>query len=96
MSKIDTSEIRWQTIGVKRERTHEGLINRLSIKSQGIFTLLKDLMVFAAMVGYSQKTKRELKGETIGIILETYASDHKDGFIYLIAMLETEGGTCLR
>jgi dnd system-associated protein 4 len=96
MTKIDTSDINWRTIGVKRERTHEGLINRLSIKSRGVFTLLKDLMVFAAMVGYSNERKRELTGDTVEIILDTYSSDQKDGFIYLIAMLETKGGACLK
>ena len=96
MSKIGTAEINWRTIGVKRERTHEGLINRLSIRSKGVFSLLKDLMVFAAIVGYSNERKRKLSGDTVDIILDTYSSDQKDGFIYLIAMLETQEGSCLK
>lgn len=96
MPDIDSSEVNWRTIPVKRERNHEALIARLSIRSNGIFRFLKDLMVFAAMVGYSSGTRRSLSGDTIEIILDTYSSDQKDGFIYLIALLEERDGLCLK
>lgn len=96
MSNINSTEVNWRTIPVKRERGHEALIARLSIKSNGIFRFLKDLMVFAAMVGYSSGTRRPLAGDTIEIILDTYSSDQKDGFIYILALLEEKDGLCLK
>lgn len=88
--------INWRNIGVKRERYHEALIARLTLEDRSIFQYLKDLMVFAAMVGYSKCERKPLKGETIEIILDTYASDEKDGFIYLLGLMEFEDGQVLK
>lgn len=96
MSEVDTDAINWRTIGVKRERNHDALIARLTLDNKSIFQYLKDLMVFAAMVGYSQGERREIAGDTIEIILETYATDEKDGFIYLLGLLEHEDGKVLK
>lgn len=97
-SEISGTEqvINWRTVGVKRERQHEALISRLTLNNKSIFVYLKDLMVFAAMVGHDLKVKRQLKGETIEIILDTYASDQKDGFIYLLALIEKKDGLVLK
>jgi len=88
--------INWRTVGVKRERHHEALISRLTLNNKSIFVYLKDLMVFAAMVGHDLNIRRPLKGETIEIILDTYASDQKDGFIYLLALIEKKDGLVLK
>lgn len=88
--------INWRNVGVKRERNHEGLIARLITGKTSIFQYNKDLMVFAAMVGFSEGQRTEVKGDVIEIILDTYASDGKDGFIYLLALLETKDGACLK
>ncbi|NAW33497.1 DNA phosphorothioation-associated protein 4 [Halomonas alimentaria] len=88
--------INWRNIGVKRERNHEALISRLTLENRSVFQYLKDLMVFAAMVGYSHDERREISGETIEIILDTYASDEKDGFIYLLGLLEHKDGQVLK
>ena len=96
MSNLTKADINWRNIGVKRERTHEPLIARLSIGVTSIFRNLKDLMIFAAMIGHSSDTHRALTGDTINIILDTYSSDHKDGFIYLLALLKTKDGVCLK
>jgi len=93
----DTEQvINWRTVGVKRERHHEALISRLTLNDKSIFVYLKDLMVFAAMVGHDLNIRRPLKGETIEIILDTYASDQKDGFIYLLALIEKKDGLVLK
>lgn len=96
MSDVELETINWRTIGVKRERNHDALIARLSSANKSIFQYLKDLMVFAAMVGYSRSERRELKGDTIEIILETYHTDEKDGFIYLLGLLEHRDGQVLK
>jgi dnd system-associated protein 4 len=88
--------INWRNIGVKRERNHEALISRLTLENRSVFQYLKDLMVFATMVGYSHEKRRELSGDTIEIILDTYASDEKDGFIYLLGLLEYKDGKFLK
>lgn len=95
-SMSQESAFNWRSVGVKRERNHEALTQRLTISGTTIFSYLKDLMVFAAMVGYSQNERVPLKGETIEISLDTYSSDQKDGFIYLLGLVETRNGICLK
>ncbi len=87
---------KWRSIGVKRERTHEALTQRLTVSGTTIFSYLKDLMIFAAMVGYSENERVSLSGPTIEISLDTYSSDEKDGFIYLLGLIESRTGTCLK
>jgi dnd system-associated protein 4 len=96
MPDFESDYVNWRTIGVKRERKHDALIARLTLENKSIFQYLKDMMVFAAMIGYSQGERRELSGETIDIILETYATDEKDGFIYLLGLLELKDGQVLK
>ncbi len=89
----------WRKQRVERERTHEPLVTRLCT-NQGnrkpLFAYNKDLMVFAAMVGHSTNTRRPLKGDVISIILDTYSTDQKDAFIYLIALMEEKNATILK
>ncbi|MBO2635440.1 DNA phosphorothioation-associated protein 4 [Shewanella algae] len=96
VSLAQDASLNWRSVGVKRERTHEALTQRLTVSGTTIFSYLKDLMVFAAMVGYSENERISLTGQTIEISLDTYSSDQKDGFIYLLGLLETRNGTCLK
>ena len=96
MSDVQADSLNWRTVGVQRERNHDALIARLSADNKSIFQYLKDLMVFAAMIGYSSGERREVQGDTIEIILETYATDEKDGFIYLLGLLEHKDGHVLK
>lgn len=94
-----SSNYDWRKQGVKREGNHEALVDKLcSGKNgqKGIFRFIKDLMVFAAMVGYSQQERKPLNGDSISIILETYATDEKDAFIYLLALMTEKDGVCLK
>lgn len=89
----------WRKHSVRRERIHEPLVTQLCSSKGGdnpIFTYNKDLMLFAAMVGHSLGKRKELASDTISIILETYASDQKDAFIYLIALMEEKDATILK
>lgn len=94
-SQADSS-FNWRSVGVKRERTHEALTQRLEIGGTTIFSYLKDLMVFAAMVGFSENQRLSLTGPTIEISLDTYSSDQKDGFVYLLGLTEVRNGACLK
>lgn len=96
MSDYDTVSVNWNNVGVKRERHHEALISRLHSSERSIFQYLKDIMVFAAMIGHSRKEKIQLSGEVVEIILGTYASDQKDGFIYLLGLLDQRDGKVLK
>jgi len=89
----------WRKLSVKRERRHEPLVDKLcsnNLSSGSIFPFIKDLMVFAAMVGHSLGKRKSLSGDSISIILETYASDEKDAYIYLISLMEKRDGSILK
>lgn len=95
MSKVKD----WRKISVLRERKHEPLVEKLCSSSQNgrrIFPYNKDLMVFAALVGFTKKRTEKVAADGISIILETYASDEKDTFIYLLALVTQKDGVCLK
>lgn len=95
-------ELRLSNISVRRDTRFEHLVDRLckrEVSSHGtLFQYIKDLMVFAALVGYANKKKVPINqgANTISITLETYSSDEKDSFIYLLALMENRDTTCLK
>ncbi|MCG9732366.1 hypothetical protein L1D44_21560 [Shewanella sp. Isolate13] len=82
-------------LSVKRDRINEPLVDKLCISNK-VFTYIKDLMVFASMVGYNKGKRKPLSSDTISISLETYATDQKDAFIYLLALITNKNGVCLK
>lgn len=100
MSTRDPLQTRdsWRNVGVKRERAHEALVSRFTAIDGGIpvFQYIKDLMVFAATVGHSIGQKKPVEGDTVSITLDTYSSDQKDGFVYILALLEAKDANVLR
>jgi dnd system-associated protein 4 len=89
----------WKKLSVRRDRKHEPLVEKLCSNKDGnkpVFTYIKDLMLFASMVGYSKNQRLAVGAENISIILETYASDQKDAFIYLLALITEKNGTILK
>ena len=87
----------WRGLNVYRDRKHENLIKTLvEDKDTAIFTFNKDLMIFAAMIGYSYTRKLPLSNDKISITLGTYHSTNDDGFIYLLALMENRNATCLK
>lgn len=96
-----TKSLDTNNVQIKRNRKYEPLVERLCTRkstysNKAIFTYIKDLMVFAAMVGYTLDVRENLESDAIQIVLSTYASDEKDGFIYLIALLEEQDPLCLK
>lgn len=94
----DIDKQSWKKLAVKRERTHEPLVNKFCSKDgkKPIFKNIKDLMLFAAMVGYSKGMRKKLSNDSISIALETYATDQKDSYIYLLALMTERDGVCLK
>jgi len=89
--------VNWRKLNINRDRRFEGLIESLNSLDTPIFTYIKDIMVFAAMVGYSENSRRSItKSGSIPILLETYATDQKDSFIYLLALMESKDATLLK
>lgn len=91
----------WRNINVRRNRKYEAVVDRLCSRrseytSKPIFEFNKDLMVFAAVLGFSKGRREELEPDSIQITLQTYASDEKDGFIYLLSLVETKDVSCLK
>jgi dnd system-associated protein 4 len=94
MSRVN--DTKWMGISVYRDRKHEPLVDKLTQGDNVIFSHNKDLMVFAAMVGYSQKKSDPVSSDKIQITLGTYANTQQDTFIYLLALLKTKDATCLK
>ena len=91
----------WRGINVCRNREYEHVVELLCTRktaSSGrpLFEFNKDLMVFAAMVGFTHNKKKSISKDAIQIVLGTYASDEKDGYIYLLALLESKDITILK
>jgi len=89
----------WRKLSVKRDRRYEPLVEKLCSDKDGnkaVFNYIKDLMVFASMIGYSKGRRKELGTDNISIILETYASDQKDTYIYLLALITEKNGAVLK
>jgi len=99
MSKVLYDKQAWRKLAVRRDRRHEPLVQKLcsgADGSSGIFTFNKDLMVFAAMVGYKLQKRTPLSPENIQIVLETYASDQKDAYIYLLGLVTQKEASILK
>lgn len=94
MSRFD--DRKWLGINVNRDRKHEPLVERLTQGEYVIFQHNKDLMVFAAMVGYSHKKFEPVGQNKIQITLGTYANTQQDTYIYLLALLENKDAACLK
>lgn len=95
--KITNTNESWRNIQINRDRKHENLVQHLvENPNTAIFNFNKDLMVFAAILGYHYGIKRPLSSDTIQIVLQTYHSTEDDGYIYLLALLENKNATCLK
>lgn len=86
---------------VRRNRKYESLVDQLchrkyEYSGKSLFPYIKDLMVFAAMVGYTHGVKEDVDSDGIQITLGTYSTDEQDGYIYLIALLEKKDAVILK
>lgn len=99
MSEPNKNKFEWRTVSIYRDRKYEHIVNKLVYdKDSAIFKHIKDLMVFAAMVGHCFNKRLPVANysEAISIILGTYANTEHDGFIYLLALMDKKNATCLK
>ena len=83
----------WRKVQVHRDSRFESLEERFcSTKGANndsrMFSTVKELMVFAALVGYQLDEYQPLepKIKTTPILLDTYATTGHDAYIYLLAL----------
>lgn len=99
---MENEELRLSSINVRRDTKYENLVDRLckenTFSDKSIFPYIKDLMVFAGLIGHANKEMIPIEhgAKTIPITLETYSSDEKDSFIYLLALMENKDASCLK
>ena len=94
------TDFNWRNLNVRRARKFEPLIDRFCSTSnqKSLFNYNKDLMVFAAVIGFSKDKYIELPSASdhIPITLGTYSSDRKDSFIYMLALLAKKDALLLK
>ncbi len=77
--KASTVNENWRNIQINRDRKHENLVHHLvENPNTAIFNFNKDLMVFAAMLGYHYGIKRPLSSDTIQTPSQTNHSTEND------------------
>ncbi|ABI71930.1 hypothetical protein Sfri_2084 [Shewanella frigidimarina NCIMB 400] len=87
----------WRKLSVSRDSRYIALEKKLCATKNNtndnfIFGTIKELMVFAALVGFQLDDFQPLKSkaDSTPLILETYASTKHDSYIYLIALAKNK------
>lgn len=62
----------------------------------GVLIVIDELGKFLEYEAYSLEKRKRLDGDGISIILDTYSTDRKDAFIYLIALIVKRNGSILK
>lgn len=85
----------WHKQRVHRDNRFEALVEKCcstknSADKNVMFSTVKELMVFAALVGFQLGEFEPLKSKAncISISMETYATTKHDAYIYLLALAE--------
>ena len=80
---------------VNRSRKHEDMVQRLAIQQhpvtkRSLFLTIRELMCFAAMLGYSkgQREKLDRKVGVEDIAIQVFEANDSTDFIYLISLAE--------
>jgi dnd system-associated protein 4 len=88
--------IEWHKLRVHRENKFEVLVNKLCATKDAknhnaVFKTVKELMVFAALVGYQLDKFKPLdtRVNSTSISMDTYASTDHDAYIYLLALTKS-------
>lgn len=98
---LSANKMEWRNISVERDNDiADPIITKLVKNSEtAIFQTGKELMVFAAMIGYCFDKKKTLTTDIrkrTSITLGTYAHTDHDGFIYLLALIEKKNAIFLK
>lgn len=83
----------WRKLSVRRNARFEVLEERLcstkgAKNDARVFSTVKELMVFAALIGYQLDDYQPLESKvnSTPILLDTYATTGHDAYIYLLAL----------
>lgn len=92
--------------GVKRSAAHEEMVRRLAetqhpVSSRSIFPTMRELIVFAAVLGFENGIRRPLRGNVNEIDARQFESATDSGkramdLVYLIALAGTKEAEILR
>ena len=88
--------------GVKRSKRHEGLVRQLTeavhpVAKKAIFPTMRELVCFAAALGFEKERKRELEGEVLEIDGRIFENHQPSvDLLYLIALAEKRDAEILR
>lgn len=88
----------WRNLQVRRPRSFNNLVEAFCNSEHAIFSHIRDLMVFAAMIGYSrdQFAAIEPGADTIPITMHVYSNNRTDTYIYLLSLLKAKDASILK
>lgn len=87
--------------GIWRDSKHSNLIETLCERktthtNRPVFRTYIDLIVFAAMVGFTRQRRSPLDERINEIPSRVFHNQNMDGLVYLVAILEKQSGDMLR
>jgi dnd system-associated protein 4 len=87
---------------IKRSATHEDLVRRLAetphpISNKSIFPTMRELLCFAAVLGFEHEMRRPLLGQTLEIEGRIFLNSQQAvDLVYLIALASSRDADILR
>src|SRR5688572_23848247 len=88
--------------GIKRSEQHEDLVRRLAEAShpssnRSIFPTMRELVCFAAVLGFEHDRRKALEGKTFEIDARIFqGSQQAVDLLYLVALAATKNGDILQ
>jgi len=82
---------------IHRSRVHEDMVQRLSGVTSPFFPTIRELLCFAALLGYAEKVRIPLdKSEGVEDISYQQFIDEPESLVYMIALAEEKNPDILR
>lgn len=88
----------WRNLQVRRLRSFNNLVESFCNSEHAVFTHIRDLMVFAATIGYchDQYSAIQPGADTISITMHVYSNNRTDNYIYLLSLLKAGDTSILK
>lgn len=86
---------------IRRNKAHDPIVKALLEKvpglEKGVFTTIRDVMVFAASLGFEHRKRVRLEREPIGIDSDPFETHPRTrGFMFTLALAETQDQDLLK
>jgi dnd system-associated protein 4 len=78
---------------ISRSKKFQPLVESLTLsidKNKAVFPTIKDLLIFAAMVGYEHGQKEDVESEKEEVPLRIFETNHDEMYFYLTAIVESK------